>query len=655
MRSNIHGIEVGKGPLWSAYLKFMNSYRDICMSFFKVQKDLETAYLLAKSFEEAKETEASKLFLAMQKSGLFLVKKKSFRGAQLVAMHYLRALARKKRGSALNFDINISEVASVVQSVRASTQKMRDETAKKIGISPEQFEKTLQFLETQKTAIKTKRKIKKPTSHPLPKLLPLGKKEKAKVISATPLEKNPENLKAKGFDEAFVQDLSKFIESIATDKEEVIATIADVEKSPEEMKTRLAQLIWGEIVLGRSDDEIDLCRKLLERVEHQKAEKSIFKDKPLKQMALVFGDHFIEGASVEVLGKIEGGASSRDYAQLIASFMEQKAALFARSPIVAKVKTMLAEGIDLRSTQENELLTNVKRRLATKGVHSCLLFGGWATHEIVYEIERQENGKYTLRVYNKGGGLEYFRQYIPEYRVKQAPCFAIKDINEKALLSASTLGCLKSLCNKEKEEGMMPQDILSGHLLPMLGGIAEPLPHDVQQAVSPQQSGTCTYMCLTGFLARAMPAQDYKLFKAEFKIFLLEKYKNELEAISQKDITKEADYRLAIFTHDLLKNAIEQFSKSVAKLEQTQTISRDRVDEAKKQAAIYHTLLNNLQKKIAAFERGGVEKSVIKASTPLKVPLLRDTSPLGKEESAVSTLMEVHSSLLSPANRNSFK
>ncbi len=180
-----------------------------------------------------------------------------------------------------------------------------------------------------------------------------------------------------------------------------------------------------------------------------------------------------------------------------------------------QLQNILLDGISLRSEKTlpaRKLKAELMKKIEKNG--ACLIYGGWRDHSIVYEFEKQKDGKYTFRIYNEGAGTEFHRRTTKDRRDKVDGCIALKDISETALISDSFIACLQSLCPMESKEG--PAELLIGFFLPLLGGVAETIPPGVQSELSLQRSGTCTYKSLLACVANHLSEYDYKLFKVEF-------------------------------------------------------------------------------------------------------------------------------------------
>ena len=180
-------------------------------------------------------------------------------------------------------------------------------------------------------------------------------------------------------------------------------------------------------------------------------------------MANIFGDSYIKGSSLE-------GGQSHTYADLYAEFLGTK----GDNVSAVELQCILKDRINLyeRATPDT-IPKKIKKNLneCPKDNQRCLLTGGWVGHAVVYEIERQSNGKYTFRVYNTGEGMQLHDQVEDEYKIKSR-ALTLTDIPENILLRKSVLGMLQLLTkqNKNVDEADQPVELFRKYTLPMVDG-----------------------------------------------------------------------------------------------------------------------------------------------------------------------------------------
>jgi hypothetical protein len=186
----------------------------------------------------------------------------------------------------------------------------------------------------------------------------------------------------------------------------------------------------------KDQSKIDSLKALASKIE----ELSLHGDITFKELAMVFGDHFIGKSSFE--GKeVAGDISSTKYIILLIDFLEKRMPL----PVdLDNVLKKLRANIDLKqctgSSAVNDLAKSIKEKTAIPG-SSCLLSGGWIGHAVMFEIERGKDGTYSFRVYNRGSGSEFHHQYLVSGTEKVAPCLALCKISDENMLNPLFVSC----------------------------------------------------------------------------------------------------------------------------------------------------------------------------------------------------------------------
>lgn len=119
--------------------------------------------------------------------------------------------------------------------------------------------------------------------------------------------------------------------------------------------------------------------------------------------------------------------------------------------------------------------------------------GGWPKHAVVYEFEKQSDGKITFRVFNLGEGANFQARATIDTQILFVPFIEVVDINLKHLNEAIT--------SSLKDLQVLDDDRYSGdkHLekiiLEMKGRISRKS-YKEEHLMGAQQSGTCSYMSL---------------------------------------------------------------------------------------------------------------------------------------------------------------
>ncbi|MBS0655907.1 MAG: hypothetical protein JSR46_09030, partial [Verrucomicrobia bacterium] len=271
------------------------------------------------------------------------------------------------------------------------------------------------------------------------------------------------------------------------------------------------------------------------------------------------------------------------------------------SPKAKALKQVLDNMVDCRVTNQTagKLRDKIKNNLAAlpPGEQRCLLRGGWQGHAIMYEIEKQANGKYAFRIYNEGQGIEFHDSKTVGYETKYAGCIAIADIPEKLLFRRSFLSNLQSLSTVEKG-----QNILVGDILPEIDGTKEKVDPNIRYFVSPQRGGSCTYRSFDAFMAHSMPEKEYKHYHFIFNMRMMDEYLPQLQSVADRPITSDDEYQDCILELGLVTRSVEDFAKRVGGM--AGSVPKPMVAGAREKIVAYEAQLKKLEFQIVDYEKG---------------------------------------------------
>lgn len=499
----------------------------------------------------------SKTFILMQKkNGLELVKKRTIQ----------TTWKRITRGKSFKLSENIQTAASIITHASAADDLHFELAADQIRtvenkITVEQIKNALselsEYLKIIRDNAQSSLKNREITIAEIPNFEP--PKEYFEELNRD-RESIKEILKKEipeieDLSEAQLEDISIFLISYS-DASKFLSFLQENHK-PEEKKLALYHLLCKALTLA-SEEKVDAWFEVIKKFQPElsrEREKLV----SLKNFALVFGDSFIKESG------LEGDITSKTYADLIVKYLDS---LPSQTPSTKKIRNILHNGVGLLESDLNtatKLRSKIIQTVAKD--NKCVIYGGWIGHAIVYEIEKQKNGKYSFRIYNLGEGIEFHKLTQSQYRTKAEGCVAIKDIPKKLMFKKSFLGSLSSLNRMPSDniQGMSPQELLYMHLLPSLDGKEELVSSRVKNCLSPQRSGTCPYRSLQALVANTLPKEEYAYFKFDFKMFLLNQYlpelkKNtiELESTTIEELKSTQDSKIEIKNE--IKNAIKQIN-----------------------------------------------------------------------------------------------
>lgn len=303
-------------------------------------------------------------------------------------------------------------------------------------------------------------------------------------------------------------------------------------------------------------------------------------------VAHVMGGAAIKGMIIEYQ-HLEG-APFVEVAKTLICFLEAKAAkeeeVKSLQSVIESLKQVLEIDGKLKEQNERAFSVWMVERMRKLGPGKRLLLpGGWIGkktgfgdevgpgHAMLYELERQSDGRFTIHVINTGAGAEYHPSKIVGFKEKMIPVRIFHNLPELSVLNPEPWRAYFKLVREapEKNSQDYSASLIYENLLSSLGvQLSEP---DFKEgfgecpdAITQQKAGTCAMKSLLAFLRLRMPnVREYKLMKLEFKLALLRSFERCLRLPEQRyhEIGVTAK-KGAIY---LLKIAIEDFSISLKK------------------------------------------------------------------------------------------
>ena len=180
--------------------------------------------------------------------------------------------------------------------------------------------------------------------------------------------------------------------------------------------------------------------------------------------------------------------------------------------------------------------------------------GGWEGHAIVYEITKQPNEKLTLRIYNTGEGVNYFKRAAVGTDTLYMPFEEILDIPQEKLLHPVTIAALHQLENDRNKIQPLNANHLMKHILPELGGKISDKVYSTEELREIQQSGVCTWFSLVAAFSQQLGDQSTAR-RFEFE--------TQLKALTDFDHFHAGNYATDWQTRNLVKAGIAAFSGMV--------------------------------------------------------------------------------------------
>lgn len=286
-------------------------------------------------------------------------------------------------------------------------------------------------------------------------------------------------------------------------------------------------------------DEIDKLSKIIEVVR-----QDIFSiSKEVESMELnhrlaanFLGDSFIKEATLQE-GKLEGSHFIEILPVILEIFkgiqknnqMQGKSEPFIDSMIFS-IKQMLEIDSQLVIFEQFHKFIVDKITQLKKG-ESFAFPGGWAAypwgHSIVNELKREEDGNFSLKVYNTGEGIQYHSSAIEDNQIKFDSSFIIKDITKDSLLNKEVWqGYFLLKTNIPKEEQHSARDYYEGFLRsikPGFVGFPDQTP-ERKNLMRGARAGFCSVDSFRAFMRAHGNTKEYKSADIAIKLAVLEKY-----------------------------------------------------------------------------------------------------------------------------------
>lgn len=216
-----------------------------------------------------------------------------------------------------------------------------------------------------------------------------------------------------------------------------------------------------------------------------------------KMLAHIHGDTFIGSTGLE-----------GNQIELVLDFVEETLqADLATDPLISdQFRRLIKSGCEgakiLNSSKENKLDEYRKfilKMLADDGPSSFLLEGGWTSipmgHAMYYLVMKQPNGKFTIRIFNTGDGLNFHPSLSIGGKKKYHPFIEIQDVIKEKLSSEDFIQVLVEI-KKPIEGYLSPQhksEDVYGVILPFLDGKRVKRDHILEEYIFPQHSGICAW------------------------------------------------------------------------------------------------------------------------------------------------------------------
>lgn len=213
------------------------------------------------------------------------------------------------------------------------------------------------------------------------------------------------------------------------------------------------------------------------------------------------------------------------FCQTLSERNEEELSLQLFSAMAVQMKQAQELNAAFRGTLE-EFIKEFKNKVdQLKNEESFFFSGGWKTpgggHHVVYEVVKQSNQLFTLRLYNRGDGNEFHENALVQEKYVLLPFTEIVDIRSDRMTSIPFLKGLKDL--------QIPKDWKAKHLyegiLPILGGKNSYRVYSSDYLMEGQLVGHCGYMSFTPWMSQQLRDQStYSRWQFEIELKTLVDY-----------------------------------------------------------------------------------------------------------------------------------
>ena len=291
----------------------------------------------------------------------------------------------------------------------------------------------------------------------------------------------------------------------------------------------------------------------------------------IKHCAFVFGNSFLKDSG------LEGDVSSVPFVELLRQFVDSKVDSgqgghdFVDANALKRMQLTLRENvIDLRGVVDHEKIKGEFLAKLKGPETAILLLGGWLNHAVIFEIRGQSDGKYTINVFNRGGGDSFNTRETVGFREKTEGCLSVINIDKTVFQDRDMLSQLeflmmmKSLDDEDDKLKNSPESILYNLILPAIGTIiTRPLWIEELRMLEPQRSGICVYAGLYAWMI--YQTINKEKFKYEFYRFVAELLCKQVEKECLIDMQADHEYEKIYRDRAVLERCVSKYSGWVNK------------------------------------------------------------------------------------------
>ncbi len=269
--------------------------------------------------------------------------------------------------------------------------------------------------------------------------------------------------------------------------------------------------------------------------------------------------------------------------------------------LYSKIRDLFQGGVafasELQSSKELQPNLKLQKQLDAMTPGQNLMFmGGWENkdqgHALVYEIEKQKDHHFTVRIFNRGAGLEYHAEGLIEEQTRSTPFWEVSNVALDRLVSPIfSLGVQELDRPPVEGKPWEGSDIYEALISDLQGTVVlQSQSYDPKTALETLKVGHCTFLSLTGLLQRIM-GKHYKRYTLDLQFKTLwDYYSQQKTALAdnhfQRKFLKKGSAQLA-------KNGNALFDERLIRVEELTVITKalEEINEAIKKAETNPTIL----------------------------------------------------------------
>jgi hypothetical protein len=362
-------------------------------------------------------------------------------------------------------------------------------------------------------------------------------------------------------------------------------------------------------------------------------------EQPKAELSQVFDSMFLRGQGLEAV------ASWKPCTECVANFCNlpekrtenDSTSTKALSSRLKKANDLLKNSIDLQQTSlaPEEISKKVSTQLSTPGSR-CILLGTYAKEGVVYEFERQQDNKVTLKIFAQSREISPSEQKAEKIKETSIGCKTIENIDlAKQELAQSLFTTMKSSTTLP---AVLQQVDMYAHLMK---GVKTYVPPTISSEARETSSEGSHFTALFAWLKSCYgdDTLQYKHDKYEMKKQLFDDFLPQLLQKSKQPINNSKEYDSLVELRTRIQRSKESFANWIEKnnlmiSQDYSLLSGEEQNEVNKLFDSYAGALIQLDIQLMEFEKKN-------SSQGPSTPLPKDAQPLTVDVSRLKTAQDI--------------